>query len=72
MDVRQRVKVKVAEAGVPLAVIARSKGLDYQRVQRVLGGYAQPRPGEVEALLRAIELCAIHAQEQARSPLRKA
>ncbi|MBZ5639169.1 MAG: hypothetical protein LAO51_10520 [Acidobacteriia bacterium] len=53
--IKQVVRVKLALAGVSLAEVARSKRLDYSRLHRVIGGYAAPRSGEIEELLRAIE-----------------
>jgi len=54
MDVRREVKRRLADAGVSLVSVARRSGLDYARVQRVLGGYAKPREREVETILSAI------------------
>ena len=56
MDARKAVRLKLAEAGVPLAVVVRNcPGLDYGRVIRIVHGYAQPKEGEVEGLLEEIE-----------------
>ena len=54
-EIRRTVRVKLAEAGVPLSHVARDSGFDYGRLQRVLGNYAKPQPGEIEAILAAIE-----------------
>ena len=50
----EQVRAALAKTTVSLAVVVRNSGLDYGRIQRMLGGYAQPRPGEMDALLSAI------------------
>jgi len=51
---RRHFKAKLAEAGTSLVSVARERGWDYQRLQRVLGGYVAPRPGEIEQLLEQV------------------
>ena len=51
----QAVKVKLAENRIPLALVTRTGGLDYGRVQRILHGQAKPKDGEIEALLAQID-----------------
>ena len=71
MELRQQVKIRLAEVGLPLAVVTRREGLDYGRVQRVLGGYCQPRPGEIEELMAAIdEIAAMQSAAQTPSSCR--
>ena len=53
-DLQKLVRMKLAESGRRLVEVTRQEGLDYGRVQRILGGYVQPREGEVELLLDAI------------------
>ena len=54
-NLSRTVKVKLAETGIPLALVARAGGLDYGRLQRVLHGYARVKDGEIETLLKQID-----------------
>ena len=57
-QLRRRIRVRLAETGLSLVDVARAAEMDYGRLQRVLGGYAKTRPGEIDDILAAIEALA--------------
>ena len=55
-DLRKTVRAALLEHDLTLAaVVRRTPGLDYSRIERVLLGQAKPYRGEVGALLAAID-----------------
>ena len=59
-EFRKAVRRRLVEADLTLAwVVRRSPDLDYLRIERILLGRAAPLPGEIDALIAAVDRAAV-------------
>jgi len=52
----ETIRIQLIRKGLRLKDISRVTGIDYDRLQKVVNGYRTPKPHEIIAIARVLEL----------------